>query len=74
MKVYHLYILDKRGNYLVDMFFTTLDLAKQWQKFFAEVFVGRIESSDLFEVQVFDKSPDEHVFETVPVEAEEIEL
>lgn len=67
MKVYNLYILDNRGNYLVDMYFSTVDLAKQWQEFFAEVFAGRIESSDVFEIQVFEESPDEHKFETRPV-------
>lgn len=67
MTVFQLYVLDKRGNYLVDMFFSTEDIAKTWQKFYAEVYKDKIESSDIFEVQVFDKTPDEHVFETKPV-------
>jgi len=66
MKVFNGYILNKRGNYILDSLYATREVAEAWVEFYSEVYRGKIEESGVEELDVLEVSPEDFVFETCP--------
>lgn len=67
MKVYNGYIINTRGNYVLDSIYATREIAEAWVEFYKQIYPKSIEDSGVEELDVVDVPPENFVFETRPV-------
>ena len=64
MKIYNAYIINTRGNYVLDSFYATREIAESWVEFYKGIYRGKIEDSGVEEIDIVSVLPDKFVFET----------